>query len=211
MLPQSARGSNARDMDQLRTPNCKSNQRPPPNLNSTERPPPQTQLKCNERIFSQTTRTLRIDASQACLDRRPSPVSNPADHYHHTHASPTTRTHRHRALSPRSIHHIECPPPLLRCSAPLDSSTSPPQHCTPRQASCASTQLAKRRASLNRMCVDSSVSCCRTQASSLHLDCYFVRTAWWSRRPSQQQTTRSGRRFAHERTRPPVAGVQWET
>ena len=36
----------------------------------------------------------------------------------HLTASPTTRTHRHPALTSRGIHHIECSPPLHLTSAP---------------------------------------------------------------------------------------------
>ena len=65
------------------------------------------------------------------LARQPSPVSSPADRYHNTHASPTTRTHRHPALTWRGIHHNECSAsaPLLRSSAP-----PPLRHsmCAPR-------------------------------------------------------------------------------
>ena len=43
---------------------------------------------------------------QACLDRRPSPGSSPADHYHDAHASPTTRTHRHPALARLPPHRV---------------------------------------------------------------------------------------------------------
>ena len=73
---------------------------------------------------------------QACLDRRPSPGSSPAaplpQHPRVTH--PTART---RAQSPCS--HLARHPPhrvLRLCTTPplLRSSTSPPQHCTPRQA-----------------------------------------------------------------------------
>ena len=42
------------------------------------------------------------------VPRPPSPGSSPADHCHDTHASPTTRTDRHPALTSRGIHHIEC-------------------------------------------------------------------------------------------------------
>ena len=63
--------------------------------------------------------------------RPPSPVSSPADHYHHTHASPihARDTRRHPALASRGIRHMECSAsaPHLLSSAPLDSSTSPPQ------------------------------------------------------------------------------------
>ena len=44
-------------------------------------------------------------------------------HYHNTHASPTTRTHRHPALTSHGLHHTECSAsaPHPRSSAPLDS------------------------------------------------------------------------------------------
>ena len=65
--------------------------------------------------------------SPGILDRRPGPVSSPADHYHNTHASPTTRTHP--ALTSRGIHHTECSASAshLRSSAPplLRHSTAP--------------------------------------------------------------------------------------
>ena len=86
-------------------------------------------FRCRDIIrFAPVTARSRIERTrQACLDRQPSPVSSPAERYHNTHASPTTRTHRHPALTSRGIHHIECSPlhlchltfapPLLHLSA----------------------------------------------------------------------------------------------
>ena len=97
--------------------------------------------------------------SQACLDRRPSPVSSPADHHHNTHASPTTRTHRHPGLDSRGIHHTEC-----SASAPDLRSSAPPllRHSTPPRGkhACASTHTSVSNApclsvrSSKRVCVD---------------------------------------------------------
>ena len=81
------------------------------------------------------------------VPRPPSPGSSPADHCHDTHASPTTRTDRHPALTSRGIHHIEC-----SASAPHLRSSAPPllRHSTaPRgKHACASTHTSVANAPL---------------------------------------------------------------
>ena len=112
-------------------------QRPPKTL-STQRPPPHSRFGRYSRtdLPSDHSNPPHRRTRQACLDRRPSPGSSPAaplpQHPRVTH--PTART---RARSPCS--HLARHPPhrvLRLCTTPplLRSSTSPPQHCTPRQA-----------------------------------------------------------------------------
>ena len=118
MLPRGARGSTG-----------------PPRALSTQRPPPQFKSNIEVvQIWTGLSTDLPSDPASTHspgVPRPPSPGSSPADHCHDTHASPTTRTDRHPALTSRGIHHIEC-----SASAPHLRSSAPPllRHCTPRQA-----------------------------------------------------------------------------